>query len=202
MKKTNRKMLIIVLLLAILLCLYFVTSTYSKYISSTSSSETVGVAKWSIQLNGKDVSTSGTAYKANQLLSLTPVSNDKVAANTIAPKSTAQGEIELNPEGTQVALKYTIELDTASYSGTTLPNLTYSLKVGGSSVDLTDGSYTGKIALPDGTDGKTAMTSDQKTTITVIATWDTNGDDETDTSIGIEAGTITIPVTVTVEQDV
>lgn len=209
MKKTNRKMLIIVLLLAILLCLYFVANTYSKYTSTSESNSTVTAAKWSISVNDTDVS-SGNTFDENKLLKLTPIDSTKVATGTIAPTSSVQGTIELDPTGTQVALKYKIKFGTITYSGSkTAPEITISgvtVKVGSSTTSTTltqniDGDYEGTIALPASNGTTSAMTSDQIQNITVTATWK-ESDDTTDTAVGIEAGTITVPVTVTVEQDV
>lgn len=189
-KSTKRKIMVITLALALVLCLYYVSSTYAKYASSATANSTVDVAKWAIKLGTVDITASSDF--TNQL-TLSPDASTYVSAGKIAPSTTASGSFIIDPTGAEVAMKYTIEIGTLSYDGNEQPNFVVkSVKAGGEAITATNGVYTGTISLSEVEKGTTVE-------IEVTVEWESTSD-TADTAVGLESGTLTVPVTVTVEQ--
>lgn len=203
-KATTRKIVIITLMLLVV-CLYFVAGTYAKYTWKGTATGKVAVAKWQVGLGAEQTATTDVAFTVKD--------NVNVATGKIAPDCTATGTLEINPEGSEVSVDYKFKIDM-----TKLPeNLDLkvsSVKVGETTLTRgADGWYTNTIALPS----TGVFTADDAKTVTIEATWTDDGatldspnDDDygknTDTQIGIiENDTdrqITIPVTVRMEQHV
>lgn len=189
MTKNAKKVAVIALLLVLTMCLYYVAGTYAKYTSAATANSTIGVAKWAVKLGEVDIANGAKDFTSE--LSLETDASSTVKSGKIAPGTTASGSFTIDPNGTEVAVDYSIEIGAISYSGSaTAPNVTIT-KVMAGTTELTkdaSGKYTGSIAL----DGSPVE-------IKVTATW-TSTSDATDTAVGYEAGTLTVPVTVTVEQ--
>lgn len=191
MTKNSKKVVVIALLLALTMCLYYVAGTYAKYTSQATANSQIGVAKWAVKLGTVDIANGATDFTSQ--LTLSPDSSTTVKKGKIAPDTTASGSFTIDPDGTEVAVKYSIEIGEITYTGTTgnKPNVTITKVMAGTeALTASNGKYEGTIDL----DGSAVE-------ITLTATW-TSSSDATDTAIGYEAGTLTVPVTVTVEQDV
>lgn len=192
MTKNSKKVVVIALLLALTMCLYYVAGTYAKYTSQATANSEIGVAKWAVKLGEVDIASGATDFSSE--LTLEPDSSTTVKAGKIAPGTTASGSFTIDPTGTEVAVKYSVEIGEIAYSGIAAnkPNVTIT-KVMAGTTELTKnaaGKYEGNIAL----DGAAVE-------IKLTATW-TSTSDAADTVTGYEAGTLTVPVTVTVEQAV
>ena len=104
-----------ILALVVFALIAVIGGTYSRYSSTGTANATVGVAKWAVQLNGKDISSASAVVTP----SLTYAANDNVAANKLAPGRTATFDVELDPTGSEVAIDYTLKINTASITGIT-----------------------------------------------------------------------------------
>lgn len=198
MKKSKIKILIIITILMLEVCLYFVAGTYSKYISSAESNSSARTAKWAVKIGNVDLAGGATDFTSE--LTLDTTNSAKVKTGTIAPSTDVQGSFTINPNGTEVALKYTITLGTIHFQNAStnvdvtentpdiqITNVTPST---GSLTKISDGIYTGAIALEG-----------ESVDITITAEWKSNDNSE-DTLNGYTPLTVIVPVTVTVEQDI
>lgn len=188
MTKNNKKIMVIALLLLLAICLYFVAGTYAKYTATATANSTLSVAKWAVKLGNVDIAGGSQDFTSELQLQ---TSSSSVKSGKIAPGSEATGSFTIDPNGTEVAMKYSISIGEISYSGTAAnkPNVEITgVKAGETALTKNaEGKYTGNIAL----DGSPVE-------ITVTAKWT---DAANDTAAGKEAKTLTVPVTVTVEQN-
>lgn len=190
-KSSKTKILIIAILLILAICLYFISGTYAKYASTATANSTTEVAKWIVKLGTVDIT------KTNDFtseLTLVPDAQEYVAEGKIAPATTATGSFTIDPTGAEVAMKYSITIGELSYSGTQTPNFKIkSVKTSNREVTVDGaGAYSGIIELSD-------VTAGTKIPVEIQVEWESTNN-ESDTAVGIEAGTLTVPVTVAVEQ--
>ena len=129
-----------------------------------------------------------------------------VKDGTIAPGRKATFDIVIDPTDSEVAIDYTLKIDTSAITG---------LTNGNSNVSITKAQYkfgdgavqSANITSADGvtiSESLADVEAGKALTMTVTVEWD-NEDDENnaaDTANGVQGGTITIPVTVTAMQHI
>lgn len=197
MKKSKIKILIILLILYVEVCLYFVAGTYSKYVSTSEADTATRIAKWAVKLGNVDLAGGEKDFSSELILETTNMA--KVKSGTIAPNTAVKGNFTIDSNGTEVAIKYKLLLGDIYYknpkTGEIVTNDIPNVKVTtvtsnvGELVENTIGTYEGKIDL----DGSAV-------TITIEAEWEST-DNEIDTKIGYTPLNVVLPVVVTVEQD-
>ena len=130
----KRKLLLLLALLCMFTCLYFVRTTYAKYLTTASGELEARIARWNIKVNN-------TTVRNNDVLTngITPtfIQSAHIANNVIAP--TSQGYFDLTIDATDVDVSFT-------YTVTINQRAAYSL--------LTDFNVTGYS-----TDGGTTITT-------------------------------------------
>lgn len=197
-KKTIIFALIIVCLVAI------VGGTYSRYTSTGTANVNADIAKWSIKLDTDDISTTPVTKDVD----LTFDANDYVANDRIAPGRNASFQIVLDPTDSEVAIDYTLHVDSLNITGITNTNskiaitsATYTIGEGTEAVEETATLTSGTdLVIPE---SLADVEADKAVTVKVTLSWD---NDETlnaaDTANGVAAGTVKIPVTVTASQHI
>ena len=197
--KTSKVKKGIVLALGLVAVVAITGITYSRYVSTATVNGTADIAKWSIKLNDTDISTTPTTKQ----VALTFEANEFVKNNTIAPGSKATFDIALDPTGSEVAVDYTLGIDTTAITGITNTN---------SLIAVTGAKYVidGQAEQDANISGTNVVINESladvlagnKVTLTVTLEWQDGAQDAADTTNGISGGTITIPVTVTAEQHI
>jgi len=173
-----------ILILAVLLLLISVGfSTYAIYRSSATSSDSIRAAHWIIDTNGTDIVANNTFT-----LGALDCGNSPIGQNgTIAPGDTCTATITIDADGSEVAVNYTVSIDTSDL--TTLGNNQISV------VPHSGSSLTGTIAYGPDED-------DMEQTITLDITWnavDSAAQNELDVDTAVAE--LEIPVTVSVVQN-
>lgn len=204
MKK--RLTLTIVLLALVAVTAVFVGRTYAKYVSAFTGTTTTNVADWAIQVN-EETLTAGTVTK-----NITCVydTSDVVVANKVAPGRNCYFDLAIKPAGTEVAFSYVVSIGSTTNKPT---NMTISGKYNTGTTTYADATATAltftagvssarEIALPGETNARTIMTTAQNEVVRITLSWPyaTTDGDVSDTTDGIAAAAVTIPVTVTFTQ--
>lgn len=105
MKKTIYSLLVI---FSLTLCVFFITESYAKYLTSTEGNAKMNVARWKIIVNNEDI-------KNNSSLTtqITPtfLGNDNIAENVIAPTSEGYFDLIIDATEADVSFKYNIDID-------------------------------------------------------------------------------------------
>ena len=195
-RKTRTKRAIFVVI-ALLLVAYLISSTYARYSTVGKANGKVDIAKWAVVMTADDGT---TLNSTTQDITFTVQSNTEVVPGKIAPAVTAKAEIELDLTGTEVSVDFTPTIGAYTPS-TTLPSadkITLTSAVEGGTVGSSN-----YIPLV----GNSAFTaSNGKKKVTLTLTWandDENNADDTATGMLADGSrTITIPVTLTVQQHI
>ena len=194
-RKTRTKRAIFVVI-ALLLVAYLISSTYARYSTVGEANGKVDIAKWAVVMTADNGT---TLNSTTQDITFTVQSNTEVVPGKIAPAVTAKAEIELDLTDTEVSVDFTPTI--GAYTPSTLPSadkITLTSAVEGGTVGSSN-----YIPLVDNS-AFTASNGKKKVTLTL--TW-TNDDENNanDTATGMLADgsrTITIPVTLTVQQHI
>ena len=198
MKKNKIKILEIILIFIVEISLYLVAGTYSRYVSTAESDTSTRIAKWTVKLGNVDIAGGKKDFSSELVLETT--NKAKVKAGTIAPDTSVKGDFTIDPNGTEVAMKYKIILGTVYFKNLktgeiitdNMPNVavnSVTTNVGNLTQNI-DGTYQGQIGLDE-----------SPVTITITAEW-ISTNDEIDTLNGYSQLNVIIPITVTVEQDI
>lgn len=194
-RKTRTKRAIFVVI-ALLLVAYLISSTYARYSTVGEANGKVDIAKWAVVMTADDGT---TLNSTTQDITFTVQSNTEVVPGKIAPAVTAKAEIELDLTGTEVSVDFTPTI--GAYTPSTLPSadkITLTSAVEGGTVGSSN-----YIPLVDNS-AFTASNGKKKVTLTL--TWaNDNENNADDTATGMLADgsrTITIPVTLTVQQHI
>ena len=194
-RKTRTKRAIFVVI-ALLLVAYLISSTYARYSTVGKANGKVDIAKWAVVMTADDGT---TLNSTTQDITFTVQSNTEVVPGKIAPAVTAKAEIELDLTGTEVSVDFTPTI--GAYTPSTLPSadkITLTSAVEGGTVGSSN-----YIPLV----GNSAFTAKKKKKkVTLTLTWandDENNADDTATGMLADGSrTITIPVTLTVQQHI
>ena len=194
-RKTRTKRAIFVVI-ALLLVAYLISSTYARYSTVGEANGKVDIAKWAVVMKADDGT---TLNSTTQDITFKVQSNTEVVPGKIAPAVTAKAEIELDLTGTEVSVDFTPTI--SAYTPSTLPSadkITLTSAVEGGTVGSSN-----YIPLVDNS-AFTASNGKKKVTLTL--TWandDENNADDTATGMLADGSrTITIPVTLTVQQHI
>ncbi len=198
MKKNKMKILGIILIYIVEISLYLVAGTYSRYVSTAESDTSTRIAKWTVKLGNVDIAGGKKDFSSELVLETTNTA--KVKTGTIAPDTSVKGDFTIDPNGTEVAMKYKISLGKVYFknlkTGEVVTDNTPNIDVNnvtanvGNLTQNIDGTYQGQIGLDE-----------SPVTITITAEW-ISTDDEIDTLNGYSQLNVIIPITVTVEQDI
>ena len=185
MKKGNKKVLVIALLL---LLIGAGIATYAIYRTSATGTATVATATWSVKVNNTDTETGAFTFSASDI---TWSTNTSAVSGKIAPGSTGTITLEIDATGSEVNVDYTATVGT--------------IKVGNENLS-SDAGFT--VTPHDTTDGTgtinySTTANAMKKTLTFDVVWtgtdsDTTAKDQAD--MAMDGINITIPVTVTAKQ--
>lgn len=180
MKENKTTRLLTIALIIALIALLLVASSYAKYLSSGTGSDSARVAKWSFKVGGTDVVATDTftfdLFKTITDTDGKTAETDVVSANSdkvIAPGTSGSFDLVLENKS-EVSAKYGIEYTVTNTA--TIP-VQFSVDDGKTWTD----SLTNVVASD--TDTKLAANNGSKT-ITVQWKWAYEGNDTTDVTLG------------------
>ena len=206
--KTKRGILITLIVVCLIA---LIAGTYARYTSTGTANVKAQIAKWHVELNGTDITTTSEDVD----VPLTYASNDYVKDGKIAPGRSASFTVELDPTGSQVAIDYAFNVDSAAIARALEANSTSAISVTGATYVVGEGTAQ-EATISNNTvtvsEGLTDVEAGKKVTVTVNLSWD-NADDAnnaSDTAEGVASyntnlstgKVITIPVTVTASQHI
>lgn len=196
-----KKVLKILTLIMLIFTIVKIGDTYSKYYSSAhTNSLSKDIGEWVIKLNDLDIYAENGAKVQFTLNKFNNFSNEYASPDKIAPSSKGYTDIAINPAGTDVAVRYDIQLDLSSITDKGI-NAEAWLEIQSPTANMQfkrteENTYSGTISLAD-------VQTNQIATIRCYVEWlNDETKNQQDTVIGskTERETIDIPVTVTVTQ--
>lgn len=109
MNKNIRKILFLLMTSVFILLIYKIIDIYAVFHSEIESNVALENGIWNITINGSDITTGTvTEFVINQI---TTTENDHVKPGNLAPGLSGSFEIEINPEDTNVSVRYDITLN-------------------------------------------------------------------------------------------
>lgn len=188
------KKIVLACIATIMLCttIYEIAITYAKYQSSTNVSIKENIARWNIKLNDYDIK-SGFSDEIS-IENFTLEENDNVKSGRIAPGVVGNFELILDPEGTDVPVRYDISFNEVNLEQIKVISIKQK-ETGSELIRTSNDTYTGVIPLSEIKNGQTA-------TISIKLEWANNDENnETDTEIGLIQGYyLDFPIKLHVEQ--
>ena len=143
MKSRVKIILYIVLFVVAMALIYCVSSTYAVYETITNGTANLDIGSWVIRLNSVDISSGETiSFNANNF---TYSNSSHIANGVIAPGRSGYFEVIIDPDGSDVSIRYDITLDMEEDYG---DNITYYVDISFSGSPLTapSGSITSACA--------------------------------------------------------
>ena len=189
MSQKSKKIIFVQIIYCIfVICLIFITKTYSKYTSFSEGERLFETANWKVKIENIDI----TKQQENNIDILLNTDDNKYVTNgKIAPGITANGTFTLDTSGSEVTIKYIITPGKIMYNEEEFLDFKIKMiKANNKILECENGEYTDIIELEN---------INELIEFTIVVEWQSN-DDEEDTIKGIETGDLSIPINVRVEQ--
>ena len=189
MSQKSKKIIFIQIMYCIfVMCLIFITKTYSKYTSFSEGERLFETANWKVKIENIDIT---KQKECNIDILLNTDDNKYVTNGKIAPGITANGTFTLDTSGSEVTIKYIITPGKIMYNEEEFLDFKIKMiKANNKILECENGEYTDIIELEN---------INELIKFTIVVEWQSN-DDEEDTIKGIETGDLSIPINVRVEQ--
>ena len=189
MSQKSKKIIFVQIIYCIfVICLIFITKTYSKYTSFSEGERLFETANWKVKIENIDI----TKQQENNIdILLNTDDNKYVTEGKVAPGITANGTFTLDTSGSEVTIKYIITPGKIMYNEEEFLDFKIKMiKANNKILECKNGEYTDLIELEN---------INKLIEFTIVVEWQSN-DDEEDTIKGIETGDLSIPINVRVEQ--
>ena len=189
MSQKSKKIIFIQIMYCIfVMCLIFITKTYSKYTNFSEGERIFETANWKVKIEDTDI----TQQKESNIDILLNTDYNKYVTNgKVAPGITANGAFTLDTSGSEVTIKYIITPGRIMYNEEEFSDFKIKMiKANNKILECENGKYTDIIELEN---------INELIEFTIIVEWQSNNDEE-DTIKGIETGDLSIPINVRVEQ--
>ena len=189
MSQKSKKIIFIQIMYCIfVMCLIFITKTYSKYTNFSEGERIFETANWKVKIENIDIT---KPKECNIDILLNTDDNKYVTNGKIAPGITANGTFTLDTSGSEVTIKYIITPGKIMYNEEEFLDFKIKMiKANNKILECENGEYTDIIELEN---------INELIEFTIVVEWQSN-DDEEDTIKGIETGDLSIPINVRVEQ--
>ena len=189
MSQKSKKIIFIQIMYCIfVMCLIFITKTYSKYTNFSEGERIFETANWKVKIENIDIT---KQKECNIDILLNTDDNKYVTEGKVAPGITANGTFTLDTSGSEVTIKYIITPGKIMYNEEEFSDFKIKMiKANNKILECKNGEYTDIIELEN---------INELIEFTIVVEWQSN-DDEEDTIKGIETGDLSIPINVRVEQ--
>lgn len=187
-----KKLLMVITPLFFLITVYLIVDTYSLFESNHITTSSIDIAKWQVKINDDVVNGSSSTFSVD---SINWESNGYVLEGKVAPGMNGYFDIIIDPNDTDVSLKYDISFDFSNLQEEQFV-INDVVEVNGRTLVKTgENIYTGVILLEEIKNGIVS-------TIRVDLSWiNDEANNEIDSSLANVYGTsLDIPVTVTLWQ--
>lgn len=165
-------------------------NTLAKYSTIVEDVPTVDIAKWNIMVNNEETIEGQTLTNTIKLI---PNDSQTTANNKLAPGQEGYFDIIINPEGTEVSIEYTVQVNTTTLH----PDISltqYSILEDNITKNYENKEITGNIKL---TENSSALTVKEKKTIRIYWEWP-----ETTTSVPTEGENYSISTAIVIKQKI
>ena len=151
-----KKVLKILTLIMLIITILKISDTYAKYYTTTHT-DTLSrdIAQWVIKVNELDISQTGEIVEI-PIDKFNNFTNANTLGDKISPSSEGYADIIIDPKGTDVAVRYDIEIELTGASNLAVEARSEMASGENTLVKTGENTYTGIISLPDVQAEKTA----------------------------------------------
>lgn len=189
-----KKFLILLTMIMMCFTIYKIVSTYALFESNVTKSVKAEVGKWKIKINSADVTNSTTKNFTMNTFNISKSQYTK--ENKIAPGMSGSFEIEIEPQNTQVSIRYDITIDSKQLTNQSI-KLNGVLEKNNNSeiIKTAENTYTGVIPLEK-------INEEYMEVIEISFSWDNiEENNEEDSKIGtLYNSNLEIPISVHLSQ--
>ena len=153
-KKRNIFIYVSIIVLVCCILYYGARGTYTSYESNISGDASADIAGIKLKINGQDVMTGNSALNNNLLLYNVTWNSTHTREGKISPGSNGSLEIELDPTGSEVAIKYDFQFIDKTRDPDKLITFTNVTSSDSNVIRTGIDTYTGIITLDDIAAGK------------------------------------------------
>ena len=192
-----KKVKIVLILIACIITfitIYKIRDTYAIFESNVISTKILNVGKWKINVNNQDIVSSATHTFTIEDINIQGNANTK--SGKFAPGMSGSFDIEIEPQDTEVSIRYDILVDDSLLDDSQIVIGTIAETNNSNTLTRTgENTYTGLILLND-------ITANYYDNIHITFIWDNDeANNEKDSIIGTTLnGSISVPITITFTQ--
>ena len=192
-RKNVKKFLILLSLIFVVIAIYEITTIYAVFYTEGKGTLSKSISKWKITINETDIE--DETVESFEISTLN-VKNSNATNGKLAPGMEGTFEIIIEPNDTQVSVRYDITIDDSNLIGTDIKLVSVEeTEVENEIVRTGEKVYTGVIPL-------TSIDGDYINTVEITFKWEDDGiggDQHVDVD-AIENNVIPIPITVKFSQ--
>jgi len=123
-----KKVFILITLLMIIFTIYEITNSYAKYIANGTATSTKTAGAWVITVNNDDITGTSSTHEFT-MNNLTYLDNEFVVEGKVAPSSEGYFDVDIDPTGTSVAIRFDVTIDTSELNISDLINFQSACKL-------------------------------------------------------------------------
>ena len=193
-KKILKKALLTISMIMLVITIFEINSLYALFYSEAHGTIQEDLGKWYITVNNTDISSG--SVQSFTLDQLNVISNSHTKAGKIAPDMQGDFQIVINPNDTDVSIRYDLTIDNSALDGHSITiDSIEEIEENNTLVMTGNNTYTGIIPLSD-------IQNNVKNTIKITFNWENNEQyNPNDTILGTtENSKLRVPVNLTVSQ--
>lgn len=189
-----KKYLYMLSIMALIISLIVINNTYALLESNANATSNLGIGKWIIKLNNVDIS---KGYSENFIIdNMIDSENENIEDGYIAPGKSGYFDIVIDPSGTEVAIRYDIQINLESMNLPDNIKLSVNNLSNNTPIKTDNNRYSGIISLDD-------INKENNITLRLNINWDNSDDNynDTDTEYGmVQDNNFKIPITINLKQ--
>lgn len=189
-----KKYLYMLSIMALIISLIVINNTYALLESNANATSNLGIGKWIIKLNNVDIS---KGYSENFIIdNMIDSENENIEDGYIAPGKSGYFDIVIDPSGTEVAIRYDIQINLESMNLPDNIKLSVNNLSNNTPIKTDNNRYSGIISLDD-------INKGNNITLRLNINWDNSDDNynDTDTEYGmVQDNNFKIPITINLKQ--
>jgi len=152
-----KKVLKILILVMLIFTILKISDTYAKYLTiATTDQLSQDIADWVIKVNEMDIYSAEGESVELEIDKFSNFTNNYASPDKIAPFSEGYTDIVIDPTGTEVAVRYDMQVEVSGTSGLDIQARLETISEEDVLVKTGENTYTGIISLTDIQEGKKA----------------------------------------------
>lgn len=183
-----KKVLIVISAIVLCFTIFQISKSFGLFETKVSSDSDLSIASWHISVNDNDLTGVNKTFMVDDI---TYTDSDGNSTDKFAPGVTGSFILVIDPSGTDVSFSYELKVSAPrEYSQINIDSVT---GINNTTITVNDDTYSRVFPLSE-------IQSSKKDYIKISFSWDKDNDDESDSLIGSNKESISIPVNINFKQ--